>query len=148
MTLALCALACNAHAGRVYKCANGAQTIYQTVPCPPEQDTGVTRPIVKDPNLTWEERPRAQRDLHQARRRHLHHHLFQLGHPGRRRHSSACRMRRDSASKATTSATTTSSSVASRLHWNRLTASLISRPSPPAPISPRMVESRMLNSHT
>ncbi|MFI8717881.1 DUF4124 domain-containing protein [Stenotrophomonas sp. NPDC077464] len=69
VTLALCALACNAHAGRVYKCANGGQTIYQTVPCPPEQDTGVTRPIVKDPNLTWEERTRAQRDLYQARRR-------------------------------------------------------------------------------
>ncbi len=67
--LALCALAGNAHAGRVYKCLAGGQTIYQTVPCPPEQDTGVTRPITKDPNLTWEERTRAQRDLYQARRR-------------------------------------------------------------------------------
>ncbi len=69
VTLALCALACNAHAGRVYKCAVGGQTVYQTVPCAPEHDTGVTRPITRDPNLTWEERSRAQRDLYQARRR-------------------------------------------------------------------------------
>lgn len=69
LTLALCALACNAHAGRVYKCAAAGQTIYQTVPCPPEQDTGVTRPITKDPNLSWEERTRAQRELYDARRR-------------------------------------------------------------------------------
>jgi hypothetical protein len=67
--LALCALAGNAHAGRVYKCLANGQTIYQTVPCAPEHDTGVTRPIIKDPNLTWEERTRAQRDLYQARRR-------------------------------------------------------------------------------
>lgn len=69
MTLALCALACNAHAGRVYKCAVGGQTVYQTVPCAPEHDTGVTRPITRDPNLSFEERSRAQRDLYQARRR-------------------------------------------------------------------------------
>ncbi|MFN4162567.1 MAG: DUF4124 domain-containing protein [Stenotrophomonas sp.] len=69
VTLALCALASSAHAGRVYKCAAGGQTIYQTVPCPPEQDTGVTRPITKDPNLSWEERTRAQRELYDARRR-------------------------------------------------------------------------------
>jgi len=69
LALALCALASSAHAGRVYKCAAGGQTIYQTVPCPPEQDTGVTRPITRDPNLTWEERTRAQRELYDARRR-------------------------------------------------------------------------------
>ncbi|MCF7749841.1 DUF4124 domain-containing protein [Bacillus subtilis subsp. subtilis] len=69
LTLALCALASNAHAGRVYKCAAAGQTIYQTVPCPPEQDTGVTRPITKDPKLSWEERSRAQRELYDARRR-------------------------------------------------------------------------------
>lgn len=69
MTLALCALACTAHAGRVYKCAVGGQTAYQTVPCAPEHDTGVTRPITRDPNLSFEERSRAQRDLMQARRR-------------------------------------------------------------------------------
>lgn len=69
VTLALCALACNAHAGRVYKCAVGGQTAYQTVPCAPEHDTGVTRPITPDPNLSWEERTRAQRELYDARRR-------------------------------------------------------------------------------
>jgi len=69
LTLALCALASHAHAGRVYKCAAGGQTIYQTVPCPPEQDTGVTRPIIGDPKLSWEERSRAQRDLQAARQR-------------------------------------------------------------------------------
>ncbi|MCW6029926.1 hypothetical protein EDF74_0706 [Stenotrophomonas rhizophila] len=67
--LALCALAGNAYAQRVYKCQEGTQTIYQTVPCPAHQDTGVTRPIVKDPNLTWEERTRAERDLYVARKR-------------------------------------------------------------------------------
>ncbi|MCC7634950.1 DUF4124 domain-containing protein [Stenotrophomonas rhizophila] len=69
LTLALCALASHAHAGRVYKCAAGGQTIYQTVPCPPEQDTGITRPITRDPKLSWEERSRAQRDLQAARQR-------------------------------------------------------------------------------
>lgn len=67
--LALCALAGNAYAGRVYKCLDKGQTVYQTVPCPPEQDTGVTRPITRDPHLSWEERSRAERDLYQARRR-------------------------------------------------------------------------------
>ncbi|MEG2806175.1 DUF4124 domain-containing protein [Stenotrophomonas sp.] len=69
LALALCALAGSAHAGRVYKCLAGGQTSYQTVPCAPEHDTGVTRPITKDPNLTWEERSRAQRELYDARRR-------------------------------------------------------------------------------
>jgi len=69
LALALCALAASAHAGRVYKCLAGGQTSYQTVPCPPEHDTGVTRPITKDPNLSWEERSRAQRELYDARRR-------------------------------------------------------------------------------
>ena len=63
-------------------------------------------------------------------------------------HNSAFRMRRDSASNAMTSAITIRMMVARRLHWNRLTASEISKPRPPAPIRPRMVESRMLNSHT
>ncbi len=68
MMLALLALAGSAHAQRVYKCSNKGQTIYQTVPCPPEQDTGVTRPITRDPNLTWEDRSRAERNLYDARR--------------------------------------------------------------------------------
>ncbi len=85
--------------------------------------------------------------------RHLEQHPVADDHPhplevDRRRHSSAPRMRRDSASNTMTSATTTMSNVASRLHWNRLTASLMSRPRPPAPMRPRMVESRMLNSQT
>lgn len=67
--LALCALATSAHAQRVYKCSDGKQTMYQTIPCPAEHDTGVTRPIVKDPRLSWEERNRAQRDLYEARQR-------------------------------------------------------------------------------
>ncbi|WP_411850502.1 DUF4124 domain-containing protein [Stenotrophomonas sp. LGBM10] len=67
--LALCALAGNAEAGRIYKCAANGQTIYQSVPCPADQDTGVTRPIIKDPKLSWEERSRAQRELYDARRR-------------------------------------------------------------------------------
>ncbi len=68
MMLALCALAGSAHAQRVYKCADKGQTIYQTVPCPPEQDTGVTRPITRDPNLTWADKTRAERSLLDARR--------------------------------------------------------------------------------
>ncbi len=68
MMLALFALAGNAHAQRVYKCADKGQTIYQTVPCPPEQDTGVTRPITRDPNLTWADKTRAERNLYDARR--------------------------------------------------------------------------------
>lgn len=69
LVLALCTLAGSAQAQRVYKCADGQQTIYQTVPCPAHQDTGVTRPIVKDPKLSWEERNRAQRELYVARQR-------------------------------------------------------------------------------
>ena len=50
------------------------------------------------------------------------------------------------ASKPDTITTITISTVASRPHWNSAVASVISSPSPPAPIRPRMVESRMLNS--
>ena len=61
-------------------------------------------------------------------------------------HSSAARMRRLAASKTNTSAITTSRIVARRPHWNSAVASEISKPRPPAPMSPRMVESRMLYS--
>ena len=67
---------------------------------------------------------------------------------GRRVHDNAARIRRLRASKETTSAMTTISTVDSRPHWNSDVASVISRPSPPAPIRPRTVESRMLNSQT
>ena len=70
------------------------------------------------------------------------------GNAGRRAHDSAVRIRRLRASKETTRAMTTISTVASRPHWKSDVASVISRPSPPAPIRPRTVESRMLNSQT
>jgi len=68
VTLALCALATQAHAQRVYKCSDGKQTIYQSVPCPKELDTGISRPIVRDPNLTSADRVRVARETSQARR--------------------------------------------------------------------------------
>src|SRR5690606_13436496 len=55
-------------------------------------------------------------------------------------HASACRMRRLMASKPDTITTITISTVASRPHWNSAVASVISRPKPPAPMRPRMVE--------
>jgi hypothetical protein len=68
MTLALCALATQAHAQRVYKCSDGKQVAYQSVPCPKEHDTGVSRPVVRDPNLTSADRVRVAQESSQARR--------------------------------------------------------------------------------
>ncbi|HAL23161.1 MAG TPA: hypothetical protein DCP40_10605 [Stenotrophomonas sp.] len=55
-------------AQRVYKCNDGGRTIYQSTPCPAGQDTGVTRPIVRDPKLSWQEAERVDRELRVARR--------------------------------------------------------------------------------
>lgn len=69
LLLTLCALAGDASAQRVYKCLNGTETIYQSLPCPIEQDTGVTRKVVTDPRLTYEERSRNEEMLRRARAR-------------------------------------------------------------------------------
>jgi hypothetical protein len=69
VALAACALAADAQAQRVYKCVNGSETIYQSLPCPKEQDTGVTHKVVRDPRLTSEERYRNELMLRQARAR-------------------------------------------------------------------------------
>ncbi len=66
--LPLLAAAADACAQRVYKCNDGGRTVYQTVPCPSGQDTGVTRPIVRDPKLSWQESERVDRELRDARR--------------------------------------------------------------------------------
>jgi len=68
LALVLCALAMPAQAQRVYKCSSAGQTIYQSVPCPKEQDTGVSRPIVRDPRLTSSDRLRVAEQNAQARR--------------------------------------------------------------------------------
>lgn len=54
LLVALCAWAAQAHAQRVYTCKddNGGQTVYQSLPCPRDQDTGISRPLVRDPDLT------------------------------------------------------------------------------------------------
>lgn len=66
--LPLLAAAGDACAQRVYKCNDGGRTVYQTLPCPPGQDTGVTRPIVRDPKLSWQESERVDRGLRDAQR--------------------------------------------------------------------------------
>ena len=76
-------------------------------------------------------------DLNHRRQRHAG--------PG---HNRAARMRRLMASNANTIAITTNNTVANRPHWKSAVASEINKPSPPAPIKPSTVESRMLNSHT
>jgi len=68
MTLALCALATPAHAQRVYKCSDGGQPTYQSLPCTREHDTGVSRPVVGDPRLTAADRARIAQESLQARR--------------------------------------------------------------------------------
>lgn len=67
-TLAMCALAFQAHAQRVYKCNDGKHVAYQSVPCPKEHDTGVSRPVVRDPKLTSADRVRVAQTTSQARR--------------------------------------------------------------------------------
>ncbi|MCW4453779.1 hypothetical protein OK348_03075 [Flavobacterium sp. MXW15] len=69
LVLAVCGLAGDAWAQRVYKCVNGTETIYQSLPCPAEQDTGITRKVVSDPRLSYEERYRNELMLRQARAR-------------------------------------------------------------------------------
>lgn len=69
LLLTLCAMAGDASAQRVYKCLKGSETIYQSLPCPIEQDTGVSHKLVNDPNLTYEERYRNEEMLRRARAR-------------------------------------------------------------------------------
>ncbi|MGV8959443.1 MAG: hypothetical protein ACOH1V_03550 [Stenotrophomonas sp.] len=69
LVLAVCALAGDACAQRVYKCVNGKETIYQSLPCPLEQDTGVSHKVVTDPRLSYEERYRNEEMLRRARSR-------------------------------------------------------------------------------
>ncbi|MET0290479.1 MAG: hypothetical protein ABW178_12690 [Pseudoxanthomonas sp.] len=58
-----------ATAQQVHVCNGPQGKIYQTMQCPPEQDTGQSRKLVKDPNLTWQERQRHAQDLENAHRR-------------------------------------------------------------------------------
>lgn len=67
MVFALSVLAPSVHAQRIYKCSDGVQAIYQSVPCPKEQDTGISRPLARDPRLTPAERQRVVRESAQAR---------------------------------------------------------------------------------
>ncbi|TDB34422.1 DUF4124 domain-containing protein [Stenotrophomonas sp. TEPEL] len=68
VVLPLLVAAGDACAQRVYKCNDGGRTVYQTLPCPSGQDTGVTRPIVRDPKLSWEDAARLDRERREARR--------------------------------------------------------------------------------
>lgn len=65
--LSLSLLASNAWAQRVYKCRNGNETIYQSLPCPTEQETGVSRRVINDPVLTADEHMRNRKMLRDAR---------------------------------------------------------------------------------
>lgn len=67
MLLALTALAAQAHAQRVYKCHDGHQVIYQSVPCAKEHDTGVSRPVVRDPQLTSADHQRVAEERSRTR---------------------------------------------------------------------------------
>lgn len=67
--LTICVLAGDASAQRVYKCLNGTETIYQSLPCPIEQDTGVSSKVIADPRLSAEERYRNEEMLRRARSR-------------------------------------------------------------------------------
>lgn len=69
LILAVGTFAGDACAQRVYKCANGAETIYQSLPCPVEQDTGVSHKVITDPTLSYEERVRNEEMLRRARAR-------------------------------------------------------------------------------
>lgn len=69
LLLSLCAMAGDASAQRVYKCLKGTETIYQSLPCPVEQETGVSHKLVTDPRLTYEERYRNEEMLRRARAR-------------------------------------------------------------------------------
>lgn len=69
LLLSMSLLASNASAQRVYKCQDGQQTIYQSLPCAQEQDTGVSHRVVSDPRLSPEERRRNEQMLRQARTR-------------------------------------------------------------------------------
>lgn len=69
LILTVGAFAGDACAQRVYKCDNGGQTIYQSLPCPIEQDTGVSRKVITDPKLSYEERYRNEEMLRRARSR-------------------------------------------------------------------------------
>lgn len=69
LILTVAVLTGDASAQRVYKCSNGAETIYQSLPCPPEQDTGISRRIISDPKLSHEERQRNESMLRRARSR-------------------------------------------------------------------------------
>ncbi|HDS0951233.1 TPA: DUF4124 domain-containing protein [Stenotrophomonas maltophilia] len=68
VVLPLLLAAGDACAQRVYKCNDGGRAVYQALPCPAGQDTGVTRPIVRDPKLSWQESERIDRELRDARR--------------------------------------------------------------------------------
>ena len=67
--LSLSLLASNAWAQRVYKCRNGNETIYQSLPYPTEQATGVRRRVINDPVLTADEHMRNRQMLRDARAR-------------------------------------------------------------------------------
>ena len=66
--LPLALVAGDACAQRVYKCNDGGSTVYQSLPCPETQDTGVSRPIVRDPKLTREDAIRLNRERRDAQR--------------------------------------------------------------------------------
>lgn len=66
--LALCAITTPADAQRVYTCSDGSQVTYQSLPCPHDRDTGVSRPVIGDPRLTSADRMRIAQESSQAQR--------------------------------------------------------------------------------
>lgn len=69
LPLALLLLSAPLAAQQVYKCTVDGQSVYQSLPCAAEHDTGVQRPIVSDPKLTPQERYANEQMLRNARRR-------------------------------------------------------------------------------
>lgn len=69
LAIAMLAFSPLAHAQKVYKCNEAGQTVYQSLPCALEHDTGVSRPVISDPELTAQERMANEQMLYKARRR-------------------------------------------------------------------------------
>ena len=65
--LPLALVAGDACAQRVYKCNDSGRSVYQSLPCPAAQDTGIQRPIVRDPRLTAADVARVEREARDAR---------------------------------------------------------------------------------